>query len=153
MLPPLPERMRPKNLSEYVGQRHLVGEGCILRKMIENGNLSSFILWGPPGVGKTTLAGIIAQTLSRDFYTLSAVSAGVKDVRDVIDKARGASVFSNGAAPILVSGDSGGDVAMLSTYSDALRLVYDCNRTGSIAEFISSGQPRCVVQPRTQYSK
>ena len=101
MLPPLPERMRPKNLSEYVGQRHLVGEGCILRKMIENGNLSSFILWGPPGVGKTTLAGIIAQTLSRDFYTLSAVSAGVKDVRDVIDKARGASVFSNGAAPIL----------------------------------------------------
>ena len=59
----------------------------------------------------------------------------------------------NGAAPILVSGDSGGDVAMLSTYSDALRLVYDCNRTGSIAEFISSGQPRCVVQPRTQYSK
>lgn len=101
MLPPLPERMRPKNLSEYVGQRHLVGEGCILRKMIENGNLSSFILWGPPGVGKTTLAGIIAQTLSRDFHTLSAVSAGVKDVRDVIDKARGASVFSYGAAPIL----------------------------------------------------
>ena len=101
MLPPLPERMRPKSLSEYVGQRHLVGEGCILRKMIENGNLSSFILWGPPGVGKTTLAGIIAQTLSRDFYTLSAVSAGVKDVRDVIDKARSAYVFSNGAAPIL----------------------------------------------------
>lgn len=101
MLPPLPERMRPKSLSEYVGQRHLVGEGCILRKMIENGNLSSFILWGPPGVGKTTLAGIIAQTLSRDFYTLSAVSAGVKDVRDVIDKARSASVFSIGAAPIL----------------------------------------------------
>lgn len=101
MLPPLPERMRPKSLSEYVGQRHLVGERCILRKMIENGNLSSFILWGPPGVGKTTLAGIIAQTLSRDFYTLSAVSAGVKDVRDVIDKARSASVFSNGAAPIL----------------------------------------------------
>ena len=101
MLPPLPERMRPKSLSEYVGQRHLVGEGCILRKMIENGNLSSFILWGPPGVGKTTLAGIIAQTLRRDFDTLSAVSAGVKDVRDVIDKARSASVFSNGAAPIL----------------------------------------------------
>ncbi|HBH08124.1 MAG TPA: AAA family ATPase [Rikenellaceae bacterium] len=101
MLPPLPERMRPKKLSEYVGQRHLVGEGCILRKMIENGNLSSFILWGPPGVGKTTLAGIIAQTLARDFYTLSAVSAGVKDVRDVIDKAKSASVFSNGAAPIL----------------------------------------------------
>lgn len=101
MLPPLPERMRPKNLSEYVGQRHLVGEGCILRKMIESGNLSSFILWGPPGVGKTTLAGIIAKTLSRDFYTLSAVSAGVKEVRDVIEKAKSASVFSNGASPVL----------------------------------------------------
>ena len=101
MLPPLPERMRPSSLQEYVGQRHLVGEGCILRNMIESGNLSSFILWGPPGVGKTTLAHIIAQTLSRDFYTLSAVSAGVKDVREVIDKARGASVFSQGMAPIL----------------------------------------------------
>ena len=73
MLPPLPERMRPKNLADYVGQKHLVGEGCILRNMISSGNLSSFILWGPPGVGKTTLAGIIAATLSRDFYTLSAV--------------------------------------------------------------------------------
>lgn len=101
MLPPLPERMRPSSLQEYVGQRHLVGEGCILRNMIESGNLSSFILWGPPGVGKTTLAHIIAQTLSRDFYTLSAVSAGVKDVREVTDKARGASVFSQGMAPIL----------------------------------------------------
>ena len=101
VLPPLPERMRPQNLSEYVGQRHLVGEGCILRKMIESGNLSSFILWGPPGVGKTTLAGIIAKTLSRDFYTLSAVSAGVKEVRDVIEKAKGVSVFSNGASPVL----------------------------------------------------
>ncbi|MBP5486010.1 MAG: replication-associated recombination protein A [Bacteroidales bacterium] len=101
MLPPLPERMRPKNLADYVGQKHLVGEGCILRNMISSGNLSSFILWGPPGVGKTTLAGIIAATLSRDFYTLSAVSAGVKDVREVIDRAKGRSVFSQGASPIL----------------------------------------------------
>lgn len=101
MLPPLPERMRPSRLDEYVGQRHLVGEGCILRNMIESGNLSSFILWGPPGVGKTTLAYIIAKTLSREFYTLSAVSAGVKDVREVIDRARSASVFSQGMAPIL----------------------------------------------------
>jgi putative ATPase len=101
MLPPLPERMRPSRLDEYVGQRHLVGEGCILRNMIESGNLSSFILWGPPGVGKTTLAHIIAKTLSREFYTLSAVSAGVKDVREVIDRARSASVFSQGMAPIL----------------------------------------------------
>ena len=101
MLPPLPERMRPRSLEEYVGQRHLVGEGCILRKMIESGNLSSFILWGPPGVGKTTLAHIIAQTLDRDFYTLSAVTAGVKDVRDVFEKARGSSLFNQKGAPIL----------------------------------------------------
>lgn len=101
LLPPLPERMRPSSLSEYVGQKHLVGEGCILRNMIESGNLSSFILWGPPGVGKTTLAHIIAESLSREFYTLSAVSAGVKDVRDVIDKAKSASVFNRGGAPIL----------------------------------------------------
>lgn len=100
-LPPLPERMRPKNLSSYVGQRHLVGEGCILRNMIESGNVSSFILWGPPGVGKTTLARIIAESLDRDFYTLSAVSSGVKDVRDVIDAARNKSLFSRAAAPIL----------------------------------------------------
>lgn len=101
MLPPLPERMRPKNLLEYAGQRHLVGENCILRKMIDTGNLSSFILWGPPGVGKTTLAKIISQTLDREFFTLSAVSAGVKDVRDVIESARSKTLFSHAAAPIL----------------------------------------------------
>ena len=101
MLPPLPERMRPRTLDQYVGQRHLVGDGCILRKMIESGNLSSFILWGPPGVGKTTLAHIIAETLDRDFYTLSAVTAGVKDVRDVFEKAKGSSLFNQKGAPIL----------------------------------------------------
>lgn len=101
LLPPLPERMRPQNLDQYVGQRHLVGEGSILRRMIESGNLSSFILWGPPGVGKTTLAHIIAQTLDREFYTLSAVTAGVKDVRDVFEKARGNSLFQQRGAPIL----------------------------------------------------
>jgi len=101
LLPPLPERMRPRTLDQYVGQRHLVGEGSILRKMIESGNLSSFILWGPPGVGKTTLAHIIAQTLDREFYTLSAVTAGVKDVREVFEKARGNSLFQQRGAPIL----------------------------------------------------
>ncbi len=101
MLPPLPERMRPSSLDQYVGQRHLVGEGCILRKMIESGNLSSFILWGPPGVGKTTLAHIIAQTLDRDFFTLSAVTAGVKEVREVFEKAKGNSLFQQKGAPIL----------------------------------------------------
>ena len=101
MLPPLPERMRPSSLQDYAGQRHLVGEGCILRKMIESGNLSSFILWGPPGVGKTTLAHIIAQTMDREFYTLSAVTAGVKDVRDVFDRAKSNSLFAGKGAPIL----------------------------------------------------
>ena len=104
MLPPLPERMRPRTLDGYVGQKHLVGPGCVLRNMIDSGNLSSFILWGPPGVGKTTLARIISNELDREFYTLSAVSAGVKDVRDVIDKAKADrnSVFSRGTgAPIL----------------------------------------------------
>ena len=101
MLPPLPERMRPRDLDGYVGQKHLVGEGCILRNMLETGNLSSFILWGPPGVGKTTLSRIVATSLKREFFTLSAVSAGVKDVREVIDRARSNSLFSGGTAPIL----------------------------------------------------
>lgn len=100
-MPPLPERMRPKTLDDYVGQGHLVGPGCILRNMIESGNVSSFILWGPPGVGKTTLARIIAGSLDREFYTLSAISSGVKDVREVIDAAKGRNLFSNSAAPIL----------------------------------------------------
>lgn len=101
MLPPLPERMRPQDLEGYVGQRHLIGPGCILRNMIETGNLSSFILWGPPGVGKTTLSRIVAKSLQREFYTLSAVSAGVKEVREVIEKSRSNSLWSNGTAPIL----------------------------------------------------
>ena len=92
--------MRPKTLDEYIGQKHLVGEGAILRQMIESGNIASFILWGPPGVGKTTLARIIAHELQRPFYTLSAVTSGVKEVRDVIDKAkRNASLNSGLFAP------------------------------------------------------
>ena len=101
LLPPLPERLRPRTLDQYVGQRHLVGEGCILRRMIESGNLSSFILWGPPGVGKTTLAHIIASTLDREFFTLSAVTAGVKDVREIFEKAGRSSLFNQRGAPIL----------------------------------------------------
>lgn len=104
MLPPLPERMRPRNLDEYAGQQHLVGEGCVLRNMINGGNLTSFILWGPPGVGKTSLARIVANSMDREFYTLSAVSSGVKDVREVIDKAKAdsTSMFGSGkGAPIL----------------------------------------------------
>ena len=97
---PLAERMRPKSLDGYVGQKHLVGQNAVLRRMIESGHLVSFILWGPPGVGKTTLAKIIAQTLDLPFYTLSAVSSGVKDVRDVIERAKKDQFFDK-RSPIL----------------------------------------------------
>ena len=91
---PLAERLRPTTLKDYIGQKHLVGEGAVLRKMIDSGNLSSIILWGPPGVGKTTLAKIIANSLNRPFYILSAINSGVKDVREVIDKARSNRFFT-----------------------------------------------------------
>lgn len=102
MLAPLAERLRPRNLDEYIGQTHLVGPGSILRRMIDSGRVSSFILWGPPGVGKTTLARIIANTTQTKFFTLSAVTSGVKDVREVIDRCRqeAQSMFSQGR-PIL----------------------------------------------------
>ncbi|MBR5854662.1 MAG: replication-associated recombination protein A [Paludibacteraceae bacterium] len=93
---PLAERLRPKTLKEYIGQRHLVGEGAILRQMIERSTLSSFILWGPPGVGKTTLARIIAHEMERPFYTLSAVTSGVKEVREIIDKAKRFATMNSG---------------------------------------------------------
>ena len=101
MLPPLPERMRPRDLDGYVGQKHLAGPGGVIRNMISTGNLTSFILWGPPGVGKTTLARIVSKSMKREFFTLSAVSAGVKEVREVIEKARSGSIFSAEAAPVL----------------------------------------------------
>lgn len=97
---PLAERLRPKTLDEYIGQQHLVGPNAVLRKMIEGGRISSFILWGPPGVGKTTLAQIIANKLETPFYTLSAVTSGVKDVREVIERAKSNRFFSQ-ASPIL----------------------------------------------------
>ncbi len=100
MSQPLAERLRPHTLDDYIGQQHLVGEGAVLRRMIDAGRISSFILWGPPGVGKTTLAQIIANRLDTPFYTLSAVTSGVKDVRDVIEKAQKGRFF-NAASPIL----------------------------------------------------
>lgn len=100
MAKPLAERLRPKTLDEYIGQKHLVGKNAVLRNMIESGRIVSFILWGPPGVGKTTLALIIANQLKVPFYTLSAVSSGVKEVREVIDKAKHSGFF-NSNAPIL----------------------------------------------------
>lgn len=99
---PLAERMRPQGLDDYVGQQHLVGKGGVIRRMIDSGRISSFILWGPPGVGKTTLAKIVANTLNVPFFTLSAVTSGVKDVREVIERAKQKSLFSSAAAsPIL----------------------------------------------------
>lgn len=100
MSQPLAERLRPRTLDDYMGQKHLVGQGAVLRKMIDSGRISSFILWGPPGVGKTTLAQIIANRLEVPFYTLSAVTSGVKDVRDVIEKASSNRFFSQ-QSPIL----------------------------------------------------
>ncbi|MDR0667809.1 MAG: replication-associated recombination protein A [Prevotellaceae bacterium] len=97
---PLPERLRPQTLDGYVGQHHLVAPGSVLRTMIDSGNIASFILWGPPGVGKTTLARIIANTLNRQFFNLSAINSGVKDVRDIIDKAKSQRFF-NTPSPIL----------------------------------------------------
>lgn len=99
-MPPLAERLRPNSLDEYIGQKHLVGKGAVLRNMIDSGHISSFILWGPPGVGKTTLAHIISKKLNTPFYTLSAVTSGVKDVRDVIEKAKNNRFFSL-SSPIL----------------------------------------------------
>jgi putative ATPase len=101
MAKPLAERMRPTCLQEYIGQKHLVGEGAVLRQMIESKHVSSFILWGPPGVGKTTLAQIVAQQLEVPFYTLSAVTSGVKEVREVIERAKDNSLFASVGTPIL----------------------------------------------------
>lgn len=101
MAQPLAERMRPTSLDGFVGQKHIVGEDAILRKMVESGRILSFILWGPPGTGKTTLAKIIAHKLNRPFYTLNAVSAGVKDVREIIEKAKSSPLFATNGSPIL----------------------------------------------------
>jgi putative ATPase len=97
MNPPLAERLRPSGLDDYMGQTHLVGKDAVLRKAIESSNLPSMLFWGPPGVGKTTLAFIISQTLKRPFYTLSAINSGVKDIREIIDKVQGQGMFSRGA--------------------------------------------------------
>lgn len=146
---PLPERMRPKSLEDYVGQEHLVGPNAVLRKMIETGNISSFILWGPPGVGKTTLARIIAGQLNRPFYTLSAISSGVKDIREVIEKSKGNTLF-NPLAPILFIDEihrfnKGQQDALLGAVEDGTFTLIGATTENPSFEVISPLLSRCQV--------
>jgi putative ATPase len=146
---PLAERIRPSSLDEYVGQEHLVGKGSVLRNMIESGNLSSFILWGPPGVGKTTLANIISKQLDRSFYTLSAVSSGVKDVREVISKAKDKNLF-NSKTPILFIDEihrfnKGQQDALLGAVEDGTIILIGATTENPSFEVISPLLSRCQV--------
>ncbi|NCB96834.1 MAG: replication-associated recombination protein A [Bacteroidia bacterium] len=148
-LPPLPERMRPESLDDYVGQEHLVGKGCVLRKMIESGNISSFILWGPPGVGKTTLAKIIAKQLDRPFHILSAVTSGVKDVREIIEKSRSNSLF-NKSRPILFIDEihrfsKSQQDALLGAVEDGTFILIGATTENPSFEVISPLLSRCQV--------
>ena len=146
---PLAERIRPVSLDDYVGQEHLVGKGSVLRKMIESGNLSSFILWGPPGVGKTTLAHIISKQLDRNFYTISAVSSGVKEVREVFAKAKDKNLF-NTKTPILFIDEihrfnKGQQDALLGAVEDGTIILIGATTENPSFEVISPLLSRCQV--------
>ena len=146
---PLPERMRPHTLKDYVGQEHLIGQCAILRRMIDTGNISSFILWGPPGVGKTTLAKIIAKQLDRPFYTLSAISSGVKDIRDVIEKSKGGNLFAT-KTPILFIDEihrfnKGQQDALLGAVEEGIFTLIGATTENPSFEVISPLLSRCQV--------
>ncbi len=146
---PLPERMRPHRLKDYVGQKHLIGQGAILRRMIDTGNISSFILWGPPGVGKTTLAKIIAKQLDRPFYTLSAISSGVKDIREIIDKSKSGNLFAT-KTPILFIDEihrfnKGQQDALLGAVEEGVFTLIGATTENPSFEVISPLLSRCQV--------
>ena len=146
---PLPERMRPHTLKDYVGQEHLIGQGAILLRMIDTGNITSFILWGPPGVGKTTLAKIIAKQLDRPFYTLSAISSGVKDIRDVIEKSKGGNLFAT-KTPILFIDEihrfnKGQQDALLGAVEEGVFTLIGATTENPSFEVISPLLSRCQV--------
>lgn len=146
---PLPERMRPKSIEDYVGQEHLLGKNSILGAMIESGNLSSFILWGPPGVGKTTLARIIATRTERPFYTLSAISSGVKDVREVIEKSKNNGLFAKNT-PILFIDEihrfnKAQQDALLGAVEDGTFILIGATTENPSFEVISPLLSRCQV--------
>ena len=146
---PLPERMRPHRLEDYVGQKHLIGQGAILRRMIDTGNISSFILWGPPGVGKTTLAKIIAKQLDRPFYTLSAISSGVKDIREIIDKSKSGNLFAI-KTPILFIDEihrfnKGQQDALLGAVEEGVFTLIGATTENPSFEVISPLLSRCQV--------
>ena len=137
MSQPLAERLRPKTLDDYIGQKHLVGPGAVLRKMIDAGRVPSFILWGPPGVGKTTLAQIISNKLEAPFYTLSAISSGVKDVREVIEKAKG-NRFFNTVSPILFIDEIHTIVGAGSTSGGSM------DASNLLKPILAEGKLRCI---------
>ncbi len=146
---PLPERMRPKDLESYVGQQHLVGENAILKKMLDTGNISSFILWGPPGVGKTTLAKIVASKLNRPFFTLSAISSGVKDIREIIEKSKGNNLFVT-QTPILFIDEihrfnKGQQDALLGAVEEGVFTLIGATTENPSFEVISPLLSRCQV--------
>ncbi|MBP6732963.1 MAG: AAA family ATPase, partial [Chitinophagales bacterium] len=144
MLPPLPERLRPKTIAEFVGQQHLIGEGKVLRKLIEGGNIPSIIFWGPPGVGKTSLARFIAEQINLPFYQLSAIDSGVKEVRRVIDEAN-----ANGKAILFIDEihrfNKAQQDALLGAVEKGTIILFGATTENPSFEVISALLSRCQV--------
>ena len=146
---PLPERLRPESLEQYIGQEHLTGDGAILRKMIDNNRISSFILWGPPGVGKTTLAKIVAKSLNRQFYILSAINSGVKDLREIIDNVRSNRLFIKATPKLFIDEihrfSKSQQDALLGAVEDGTIVLIGATTENPSFEVISPLLSRCQV--------